>query len=107
MKVNENKNKFNISHLVLKRFNVAKKDFNKVYKVNYATKTASYISINKKYVFKHTITPFTTRKQFFSDNGLPQNCKISSIYNQSKYRTKEIDNHITAYRKTDKEVNIK
>ena len=100
----EIKNKYNILISNLIKLRVNKKDFDKIYKIDLKNKIAFYISVDKKYIFRHSITPFTTRKQFFSNGGLPMPTKVSGIYNQSKYRTKEIDRFINDFSKQDKEL---
>jgi len=60
-------------------------------------------SYTPKYAMKHTIYSHFRNKSFGKGGNKPV-CKISSIYNRfSNYRTKDIDNYITAFRKDDKE----
>lgn len=117
MKVNEKKNKYNISTDLLKKLHVAKKDYDKVYTVDYAN---AYVNKNEKsisiipivkYAYspeiitqKHTLRPFNNRKQFFSSHGLPQKSKISSVYqnSQSQYKTAEIIRFISKFKKLEK-----
>ena len=60
-------------------------------------------SYTPKYATKHTIYSHLRNKSFGKGGDKPV-CKISSVYNGfSNYRTKDIDNYITAFRKDDKE----
>jgi len=95
MKNLDSKNKYNISLKTLKDLRVAKKDYNKVYEIDFVN---SYVSkINNvttiipvvKYVYspiyvdKQYCKPTSlTRNRFFSSDGFPQRTRISSIYNQ-------------------------
>jgi len=117
MKNVDKKNKYNISLKTLKDLRVAEKDYDKVYCIDF---TSPYVSkINNvttivpvvKYVYspnsfieKHSITPFTCKKQFFSNDGLPQRSRISSIYSrsQNQFRTVDIDKFIKSYKLDDK-----
>ena len=73
------------------------------------TNTINDITVEKlpsytpKYATKHTIYSHFRNKSFGKGGDKPV-CKISSVYNGfSNYRTKDIDNYITAFRKDDKE----
>ncbi len=73
------------------------------------TNTINDITVEKlpsytpKYAIKHTIYSHLRNKSFGKGGDKPV-CKISSVYNGfSNYRTKDIDNYITAFRKDDKE----
>ena len=73
------------------------------------TNTINDITVEKlpsytpKYATKHTIYSHFRNKSFGKGGNKPV-CKISSVYNGfSNYRTKDIDNYITAFRKDDKE----
>ena len=73
------------------------------------TNTINDITVEKlpsytpKYATKHTIYSHLRNKSFGKGGDKPV-CKISSVYNEfSNYRTKDIDNYITAFRKDDKE----
>ena len=60
-------------------------------------------SYTPKYAMKHTIYSHFRNKSFGKGGNKPI-CKISSVYNGfSIYRTKEMDKHIAAFRKCDKE----
>jgi len=60
-------------------------------------------SYTPKYAMKHTIYSHFRNKSFGKGGNKPV-CKISSVYNGfSNYRTKEMDKHIDAFRKDDKE----
>jgi len=104
MKNVEKKNKYNISFKTLKDLRVSEKDYDKVYKIDLKNKIAFYVSVDKKYTFKHTIPTFTSKKQFFSNDGLPQRSRISSIYSreQNQFRTVDIDKFIKSYKLDDK-----
>jgi hypothetical protein len=72
------------------------------------TNTINDITVEKlpsytpKYATKHTIYSHLRNKSFGKGGDKPV-CKISSVYNGfSNYRTKDIDNYITAFRKDDK-----
>ena len=55
-----------------------------------------------KYATKHTIYSHFRNKSFGRGGNKPI-CKISAVYNGfSNYKTKDVENHITAFRKTDK-----
>ena len=100
----ECKNKYNVLVSNLKKLRVNKKDFDKVFKIDLKNKIAFYIPLDKKYTFRHSIPTFTSQKQFFSNNGFAVSTRISGIYNQSKYRTKEIDTFINDFSKQDREL---
>jgi len=117
MKNLDSKNKFNISLKTLKDLRVAKKDYNKVYEIDYVNSNVSkinnvttitpvvkYVYSPNTFVNKHSITSFTVKKQFFSNHGLPQRSRISSIYSksQNQFRTVEIDKFIRSYKLDDK-----
>ena len=117
MKNVDKKNKYNISLKTLRDLRVAEKDYDKVYKIDFTNPYVSKINnVNTiipvvKYVYspntfiqKHSITPFTSKKQFFSNDGLPQRSRISSIYSksQSQFRTVDIDKFIRTYKLDDK-----
>ena len=117
MKNLDSKNKYNISLKTLKDLRVAKKDYNKVYEIDYVNSNVSkinnvitripvvkYVYSPNTFVNKHSITPFTVKKQFFSNDGLPQRSRISSIYSksQNQFRTVEIEKFIRSYKLDDK-----
>jgi hypothetical protein len=105
MKNTEN-NKYNISKKLLESLYVSKKDFDKVYTIKYENnlRIPVYKEVNKKYTFKHTLTPFTTKKQFFSSNGFSSDSRNSSIYNNDLYRTKNIEKFISKVSQEDKQI---
>jgi len=117
MKNLDSKNKYNISLKTLKDLRVAKKDYNKVYEIDYVNSNVSkinnvttripvvkYVYSPNTFVNKHSITSFTVKKQFFSNDGLPQRSRISSIYSksQNQFRTVEIEKFIRSYKLDDK-----
>jgi hypothetical protein len=117
MKNVDKKNKYNISLKTLKDLRVAEKDYDKVYTIDFTNPYVSkinnvttivpvvkYVYSPNTFVNKHTITPFTCKKQFFSNNGLPQKSKISSIYSrsQNQFRTVDIEKFIRTYKLCDK-----
>jgi len=117
MKNLDSKNKYNISLKTLKDLRVAKKDYNKVYEIDYVNSNVSkinnvttripvvkYVYSPNTFVNKHSITSFTVKKQFFSNDGLPQRSRISSIYSksQNQFRTVEIEKFIKSYKQDDK-----
>jgi hypothetical protein len=117
MKNIDKKNKYNISLKLLNDLRVAVKDYDKVYKIDFTNPYVSkindittiipivkYVYSPNNFVEKHPITTFTSKKQFFSSNGLPQRSRISSIYSreQNQFRTVDIDKFIKSYKSDDK-----
>jgi hypothetical protein len=117
MKNIDKKNKYNISLKTLKDLRVAEKDYDKVYMIDFTNPYVSkinnvttivpvvkYVYSPNTFVNKHTIKPFTCKKQFFSNNGLPQKSRISSIYSrsQNQFRTVDIEKFIRTYKLCDK-----
>ena len=103
-------NKHNIEISMLKSLKVNKKDYDKVYSIKFDNKlninVAMYKSVITKNTFKHTIKPFTRRKQYKSYSC--PNLKMSSVYSeyQSNYRTTDIDRFISEFKHEDKLLNV-
>lgn len=117
MKNADKKNKYNISFKTLKDLRVAEKDYDKVYCIDFTNPFVSkinnvttivpvvkYVYSPNSFIEKHSITTFTSKKQFFSNDGLPQRSRISSIYSrsQNQFRTVDIDKFIKSYKLDDK-----
>jgi len=60
-----------------------------------------YDSVTPEFFLKQTIKPFSKKMRQFFVSEKPR-LKISSIYNQSIFRTKTIDDYISKYRKDEK-----
>ena len=107
MKNNE-LNKYNIEISLLRKLNVAKKDYNKVTSIKYDNnlniQIPVYTYVQPSYTFKHTIKPFAKMKTF-RESFPPTDAKISSIYKnyQNNYRTKTVDRFISKFSKEDKQ----
>ena len=107
MKNNE-LNKYNIEISLLRKLNVAKKDYNKVTSIKYDNNLKVQIPVYEykkpSYTFKHTIKPFAKMKTF-RESFPPTDAKISSIYKnyQNNYRTKTVDRFISKFSKEDKQ----
>lgn len=101
-------NKHNIEITLLRKLNVAKKDYNKVTSIKYDNnlniQIPVYSYVQPSYTYKHTIKPFTKRKGF-KQSFAPTDAKISSIYKnyQNNYRTKTVDRFISKFSKEDKQ----
>jgi len=101
-------NKHNIEIALLRKLNVAKKDYNKVTSIKYDNnlkiQIPVYTYVQPSYTYKHTIKPFTKRKGF-KQSFAPTDAKISSIYKnfQNNYRTKSVDRFISNFSKEDKQ----
>jgi hypothetical protein len=117
MKNVDKKNKYDISLKTLKDLRVSEKDYDKVYKIDFTNPYVSkindvttiipvvkYVYSPNSFVEKHTISSFKDKKQFFSNDGLPQRSRISSIYSrsQNQFRTVDIDKFIKSYKLDDK-----
>jgi hypothetical protein len=96
-------NKHGILISDLQKCRVATKDYNKVYAIKYENNLmiAQYSYVHPKYNYKQTIRPFTKNKTYMTSSA-PREFKISSVYKQDIYRTKDIDKYISTYRKEDK-----
>lgn len=105
MKKISEKNKHGILISDLQNCRVAKKDYNKVYAIKYKNnmRIAQYNYVQPQYTFKHTITPLTKNKSYMISSA-PREFKISSVYKQDLYRTKDINRYISTYRKEDKKL---
>lgn len=103
MKKTSEKNKHGILIRDLQKCRVAVKDYNKVYAIKYDNNLmiAQYNYVQPTYVFKQTIRPFTKNKSYMTSSS-PREFKISSVYKQDIYRTKDINRYISTYRKEDK-----
>ena len=106
MKNKEEKNKHGVLISDLQNCRVAKKNYNKVYAIKYENnmRIAQYTYAQPQYTFKQTIRPFTKNKSYMT-SSTPREFKISSVYNQDLYRTKDTINYISAYKKEDKALN--
>ena len=110
MKKKKETNKHNISLSLLKSIKyIDKNDYDLVNKVtkmkNDSNKTYYYInydSVKPSYLMKSTIKPFNRTKNFISSQK--PKMKISSIYNQSMYRTTDIQKYIDLLNKEEKKV---
>ena len=104
------KNKYNISLSLLKSIKyIDKNDYDLVNKVtkmkNDSNKTYYYInydSVKPSYLMKSTIKPFNRTKKYVTSQKPVM--KISSIYNQSMYRTIDIQKYINIINKEEKKV---
>ena len=104
------KNKHNISLSLLKSIKyIDKNDYDLVNKVtkmkNDSNKTYYYInydSVKPSYLMKSTIKPFNRTKKYVTSQKPVM--KISSIYNQSMYRTIDIQKYIDIINKEEKKV---
>lgn len=101
-------NKHNISISLLKSIKYIDKNhyelINKVTLMKNKNSTyyaICYDSVTPEFVLKQTIKPFNKKMRSFFVSDKPR-LKISSIYNQSIYRTKTIDDYISQYRKDEK-----
>ena len=103
-------NKHNISLSLLKSIKyIDKNDYDLVNKVtkmkNDSNKTYYYInydSVKPSYLMKSTIKPFNRTKKYVTSQKPVM--KISSIYNQSMYRTTDMQKYIDLINKEEKKV---
>jgi hypothetical protein len=110
MKKKKETNKHNISLSLLKSIKyIDKNDYDLVNKVtkmkNDSNKTYYYInydSVKPSYLMKSTIKPFNRTKKYVTSQKPVM--KISSIYNQSMYRTTDIQKYIDLLNKEEKKV---
>ena len=102
-------NKHNVEIALLRKLNVAKKDYNKVTSIKYDNNLNIQIPVYEykkpSYTFKHTIKPFAKMKTFRESFPPPKDAKISSIYKnyQNNYRTKSVERFISKFSKEDKQ----
>ncbi len=100
-------NKHNISLTLLKKLNVAKKDYDKVTEIKYNSDLKIQMPVYEykkpSYTYKNTIRTFK-RSKSFKQSFAPTDAKISSIYSsyQNSFRTNDVDKHISKYSKEDK-----